>query len=43
MMSVISSINITMCHAFIQDKALLPTPLNFTSDSIEEENVLDEY
>jgi hypothetical protein len=43
MMNVISSINITMCHAFIQNKVLLLTPLNFISDSVEEENVLDGY
>jgi hypothetical protein len=42
MMNVISSINTTICHAFMQDKALLPTPLNFASSSLEKENVLDE-
>ncbi len=42
MVSVISSINTTMCHAFIQDKTLLPTPLNFASDLLEDENVLDQ-
>jgi len=26
----------------MQDKALLPTPLNFASSSLEKENVLDE-
>jgi hypothetical protein len=42
MMNVISSINTTICHTFMQDKALLPTPLNFASSSLEKENVLDE-
>ncbi len=43
MVNVIFNINITMCHAFIQDKVLLPRPLNFASDSLKKENVLDKY
>jgi hypothetical protein len=39
MVNVLSNLNTTMHHVFIQDKSMMPTPL-FTSDLSSDKNVI---